>query len=215
MNKYTIDEDYFDQLDNEYVAYVLGYLYAKGSVFRGQEGERYELTISGTDKRLLERIKRLMQSTHPIKDNGDSFKIRVASKAFVLKLQDLGLTANKTQTLMYPNFLNNNNERHFMRGYFDGKGSFMIEAGRRVTANIAAGSYRFIEGFRDRLVSLGLSKANIHQYGAMQSTNIIRYYIKDTKKLYGLLYSDARIYSRTQEDRYFLGVYYADSNNEE
>jgi hypothetical protein len=48
----------------------------------------------------------------------------------------------------------------------------------------------------------------------MQSTNIIRYYVKDTKKLYRLLYTDARIYSRSQEDRYFLGLYCAEKDSE-
>lgn len=215
MNKYTIDDNYFGDIDNEYEAYILGYLYAKGSVFRGQDGERYELTISGTDLELIEKIKRILRSTHKIKPNGDAYKMRVASKGFVLNLGDLGLTGNKTETLAYPTFIPRDVERHFIRGYFDGKGSFMIEEGRRVTSNLAAGSYRFIEGLRDRLVSLGLSRANIHQYGAMQSTNIIRYYVKDTKKLYSLLYTDARIYSRSQEDRYFLGLYCAEKDGED
>lgn len=206
MGKYTLNTDFIGPCNNEYEAYVLGYLFSKGSIYKGTNNDRYELTISGTDRDLLEDVREALGSNHPIRDKGNSYNIRIVNKDFVDKLENKGLTTYKSDTLMYPNYLPSEVERHFIRGYFDGKGSFMIEKGRRVTSNISAGSYRFIEGLRDRLVVHGLNRAEIHQYGAREATNVIRYYVNDTRRLYSLLYSEARIFSSDQIARYNIGV---------
>lgn len=204
--KYTLDTTIFDNIDNEYKAYTLGYLFAKGSVYRGNDASRFELTISDTDPEQLSIIKEQLGSNHHIVPKGGAYCIRIVNKEFVSKLENLGLTAYKTDTLPYPTYIIRDLKRHFVRGYFDGKGSFMLEEGRRLTSNISAGSYRFIEGLRDDLVVAGLSRANIHKYGAQASTNMIRYYVFDTRRLFYLLYTDARIYSRSQQDRGLRGV---------
>jgi hypothetical protein len=204
-SRYTIDEQFFDDL-NEYSAYILGYLYALGSIYRGKDGTRNELVISGTDPVLLEDIRRHMGATYRIITKGGGFQLRINNKAIVDKLGELGLTANKTRRLTYPRWLTEEMEPHFIRGYFDGKGSFMTESGRRVTTNISGGNIDFIEGLRDRLVLYGLTRAEIHQYGADHATNVIRYYVNDTRKLYTLLYNEARIYSSINTAKYNQGV---------
>ena len=206
MAKYNLNEKSLATINNESEAYVLGYLYANGSVYRGEDNNRYELTISGTDEELLYNIKEVIGAEHPVKQRGNSYNIRIVNKKFVESLESKGLTTYKSDTLEYPNDIPEEFVIPFIRGYFDGKGTFQIEKERRIISTLSGGSLRFIEGLRDNLVALGLSHAKVHQYGARESTNIIRYYVYDTRRLFGLLYSDARIYSRVQRDRYLSGI---------
>jgi hypothetical protein len=203
--RYIINDEFFDQW-NEESAYVLGYFYALASIYRGPDNSRHEIVISGTELGLLEQIMDVMLSTYPIRQINGSYQVRICSKRLVERLEEIGLVPNKSKNLEWPRGLPRMQICNFIRGYFDGKGSFMREPGRRIIANISGGSYKFIETLRDELVLKGLTRANIHQYGADKATNVIRYYVKDTRKLYGLLYRGARIYSRDQVDRYNTGI---------
>lgn len=206
MSSYTINEDFFDSPWSEEKAYVLGYFFADSSIYRGEIRDRYEITISGSRLESLETIKELMESDHPIRQVGPgSYQIKVGSRQLVEYLEQLGLSDNKSETLTYPQGIPQDYERHFVRGYFDGKGSFMIESGRRIVSNFSGASLEFMEALRDRLVVHGMSRANIHQYGEGGSSNMIRYYVRDTRHLVSLLYDEARIFSREQRERYLGG----------
>ena len=200
---HNIDLEFFNDI-NEYSSYVLGYLYADGSIYINNG--RYELTISGATEEQLIDIKTLLSSTHPINRIGNSYRMRVSNKDLVTKLIELGLSTNKTEDLIYPDYLPKEMEPHFIRGYFDGKGSFLVEENRRIIINFSAGSADFLEGLRDALVTHGLSRAEIHKSGARKATNYIRYYVNDTRRLYRIMYSEARIYSGDKRAKYDRGV---------
>lgn len=201
--KYKLNEHIFDEW-NERSAYLLGYLFADACIYRGS-GNRYEIIISGTRLETLEIVKEILEAEHPIRTKGPRcYQLRIGSKILVETLESLGLTENKTVNLTYPP-IPREVERHFIRGYFDGKGSFMIERNRRIVSNFSGACYEFMESLRDRLVLYGLNRANIHQYGEGDASNQIRYYVRDTRRLYELLYQGASIYSRTQRARYERG----------
>ena len=189
---------------NEYSAYILGYLYANGSIY--VKGGRHELTISGTNFDTLNKIKNLMEISNKIQPVGGSYRIRINDKEMVEQLIILGLKPGKNNNLTYPTFLPKDAERHFIRGYFDGKGSFMTEEGRRVIVNFSCGSEKFLEGLRDALVLYGLNRAEIHQSGKNKATNYIRYYVEDTRRLYNLMYSEASIYAGDKKAKYDKGI---------
>lgn len=200
---HTLDLKFFDRW-SEYSSYVLGYLYASGSIYI--KGGRYELTISGTDEDLLGSIKGALGSSHPITSVGGSYRIRISNKTLVQALMALGLTTDKTNDLRYPNYIPKEQKPHFIRGYFDGKGSFLVEKDRRIIINFSAGSIDFLEGLRDELVLFNLSRSEIHQSGADKATNYIRYYVNDTRLLKRIMYSEARIYSGIKKAKYDGGV---------
>lgn len=195
-----VNEEIFSSLTEESL-YVLGYLMADACIYRGM-GSRYEIIVSASRLETIERIKELLSAGHSIKQIGPNcYQMRIGSKVLVEVLEELGLSENKTTNLSYPT-IPFPLERHFIRGYFDGKGSFMIEAGRRIVSNFSGASYAFIEALRDRLVLHGLSNANIHHYGEGDASCQLRYYVKDTRRLYHLLYDDARCFSSEQRARY-------------
>lgn len=200
--KLTCNTDFFKEIDNEYKAYTLGYLFANGSVYE----PRGELAISGKYE-VLDKIRGVLEADNPIKKDRGSNRLTIYNRGVVEDLEALGLMGYKSETLAYPFYIDPKLERHFIRGFFEGKGSYMIEVERKKLAtNIACGSHRFLEGLRDRLVTLGMPRANIHRYGARKLTYMMRYYKKDTQKLHSILYDGARIYSSDHKARYLYGV---------
>lgn len=197
---YNVNEEFFSTW-TEQSAYVLGYLFADGSIYRG-DGSRYEIIVSASREETLNIVRDLMEAEHPIRQKGpNSYQMRIGSKVLVEVLEAFGLTENKTLNLTYPE-VPLEMERHFIRGYFDGKGSFMIENNRRIVSNFSGACLGFIESLRDRLILHGLANATVHQYGAGDSSNQLRYYVRDTRRLANLLYTEARVFSSEQRARY-------------
>jgi hypothetical protein len=128
LNTIKADYNFFDIINTEEKAYILGFIAADGYV-----GD-YELKIAlnSKDIEILEKIKICLKSDVKIKTFTQlctfTGKItNVCSLSFsnlhmISKLRSLGFTRNKTTDFKFPNipkefFI------HFIRGYFDGDGS--------------------------------------------------------------------------------------------
>ena len=63
MKKYGVDESFFNKIDNEEKAYILGFIYADGNI-----SKRGHLTIEihKRDEHILHDIKRVMQYNGPL-----------------------------------------------------------------------------------------------------------------------------------------------------
>lgn len=66
MQKYTFNQYYFDDIDNPDKAYWLGFLWGDVSIYPERGDFKLELSIK--DRNHLEKFKRSLESTHPIKD---------------------------------------------------------------------------------------------------------------------------------------------------
>ena len=62
--KYTIDENYFDIIDNQDKAYILGLLYADGCNYVPQH--RVKIELQERDKDILDKINIKMNSNKPL-----------------------------------------------------------------------------------------------------------------------------------------------------
>ncbi len=112
------------------------------------------------------------------------------------KLLNYGLHPRKSRTVNFPEvpgiYL-----RHFIRGCWDGDGSFYIEKTTgKIRANFISGSELFINGLVERLHNVGFKKFTIHKTHRSWKTipKHDSYYItvntKDCIKLYHYLYND-------------------------
>lgn len=128
--KYELNETYFDCIDTENKAYILGLLYADGNV--GKETNIIQISLQESDKSILEKMQKEIGSTHPLKmipynsknpNWKNQFCLSISNKYMHDSLVKQGLVPNKSLILKYPNFLENNLQRHFIRGYMDGDGS--------------------------------------------------------------------------------------------
>lgn len=129
--KYKFNQTFFDTVDTEQKAYILGLLYADGT--NSSKRGVVRLQLKSIDIEILEEINKIIENEKPIrlsklKRKTIMAEIELVSREFSNKLTKLGCPSKKTFLLEFPNenqvpshLLN-----HFIRGYFDGDGSITM-----------------------------------------------------------------------------------------
>lgn len=125
--KFGLNTDFFTSINTEASAYWLGFLAADGAM---QEGFRVSLVLAIKDKAHLHKYKVALSSSKPIvdfqiKSSGFSYsRFNFRSVKVFGALVSHGVTPRKSHTLKFPTHIHPSLIHHFMRGYFDGDGSF-------------------------------------------------------------------------------------------
>ena len=133
--KYTLNENYFDNIDTEIKAYALGLLYSDGwnsnintIGIQLQDGDQSVLDVINAD--MCSNRKIVKKSLHSKNSKWkDSYLLSITNKHMSEQLKSLGLMPNKNFKLRLPTCLNEEMMRHFLRGYFDGDAHFHINEG--------------------------------------------------------------------------------------
>lgn len=132
--KWCLNESFFDEINNEEKAYIFGLFLADGSV--SLKKSTISICLEESDRYMLERIREIMNSEKPLtfvdysnkNDYGYSYKnqyrLSIYSAKMCKRLVDYGMVENKSMLLKFPNCIPDEMFRHFVRGYFDGNGSF-------------------------------------------------------------------------------------------
>lgn len=123
--KYNVNEQYFDNIDTEEKAYILGFIAADGYVSHNS----LVISLNERDVDILEKIKKELQAEHPIKYFVKDNKY----KHVLLKINSVYLTSilNKYDLFSNKSLTMGNIIKHvpdqfkiaFCRGYFDGDGN--------------------------------------------------------------------------------------------
>lgn len=130
-NRYTLNEDYFSNIDTEAKAYILGFIYADG--FVGNE-KFNNIVIYINDIEILRFISKEFEFTGTIRktkkggfpNSKNGYSLNFSSRIMAEKLRDIGLYPNKSLTISKLPNIKDELMRHFIRGYFDGDGSILI-----------------------------------------------------------------------------------------
>lgn len=132
--KYYVDHIFFNIIDTEEKAYWLGFLYADGYITKAKYGKYIGISLGVKDESHLEKIKKSLNATYPIKTyNSINFgveteyvRLLISSDQMFNDLIEKGLVERKSLVLKFPdnNIVPKNLVHHFIRGYFDGDGSF-------------------------------------------------------------------------------------------
>lgn len=127
--KYHFNEHFFDQIDSQDKAYILGLLWADGHNRVDKGGVILELQED--DRELLEQINTITENERPLRkvalnDKNPSWKNQYnllwQSKYFSDVLNKYGMCQRKSLVLEFPKWLNKELYSHFIRGYMDGDG---------------------------------------------------------------------------------------------
>src|SRR3989338_10996403 len=159
-----LNEKFFDVWSEE-MSYVLGFIFADGSIFKNPRGSEY-LDITSTDMDVLIKIRCVLNSNPAISNRiyknerwKQSYKIQIGNKYLIKQLKMLTVTPRKSLVMELPNvpevFLGD-----FLRGYFDGDGS--VNLGRywrkdrnqwkwEFTTRFTSGSNKFLADLADVL----------------------------------------------------------------
>jgi len=151
------------------MAYVLGFIYADGSMEDASYIRGKYFRITSTDQEIILKIKGVINSSHKIvqyksvfPNRKDRYLLRVGDKKMFFDLKELGLYPNKSKTIKFPeipdDYLSN-----FILGYFDGDGCVLIERSRgalgslvvkRLVTIFTSGSLCFLERLSEKIVGI-------------------------------------------------------------
>ncbi|MGE7726814.1 LAGLIDADG family homing endonuclease [Bacillus cereus] len=203
-----INEDFFNSWTEE-SAYILGYIWADGTLTEIKG--RLHVSISSNDRDILVKINNAMGSEHKITDHKGTSSIGFSKPKMIERLIELGLIERKSKTIQFPIGIPDECLRHFIRGYFDGNGHFTYEKHsgekRRLVSGFTTGSESFGLSMINVLNQLGLREAPLKYVdrrgsGGRGEYYQWKYFQRDTKKLYALMYDGSSIYMERKKKMY-------------
>jgi len=205
--RYYVNHNYFDIIDTEEKAYWLGFLYADGYIRERKSGNSLEMKLSIKDKHHLERFRESIESNHKIVDGFNTVKYKggvssshmsslaIYSQQLVKSIKTQGFHSRKTFTIEQPK-INDSLMNHFVRGYFDGDGTFRFVEKKHNTTGIACAS----ESFRGFLIEeLLKNDIKVNYYGGISL--LIQNKI-DNNKFYNYIYNNATVYLERKKEIY-------------
>lgn len=234
---YDIDRNFFEKIDTQEKAYILGFIYADGY----NSNRQIVLTQLSQDKDILEKIKEVIKSENPIQEYNNSWgkssaKITFNSVKLCKDISNMGAIKNKSLTLKFPEeIVPENLMQHFIRGYFDGDGCIwngkrkkMIvkdpksKSGtrERIIHNVKftfTGCYSFIKPLQEFLIrKIGLKETKLNFSKAKNKNNntcdqvcTMEYSGRgNIKKLFDYMYSDSVIHGNRKYNK-FLEIFCA------
>lgn len=216
QRKFYFDEHYFDVIDNQNKAYILGLLFADGNNLPSKG--TISISLKEEDKNILERIRKELKLENPLKyqDNSmddhngyiskNSWILRCYSQYLCSTLNDIGMVPNKSLIVKFP-AISKNLVSHFIRGYYDGNGSIYraikSENNHHVTVTITSS-----ESFCNTLAEICTNELNIFcpVYDASNHNGITKVFTlsgrNKAKKFLDWMYQDADMYLQRKYDRY-------------
>lgn len=202
-NRYTLNENYFENIDTEEKAYILGLIYVDGFV-----GDDNNFAISMKDEHIIRDIAKALSFTGDIrktdkggyKNSKECFRLNFSNAKIISDLNKHGVFPRKSLNLKKLPLLEDNLYRHFLRGYFDGDGSISIYikntlkkgnlySYKRSKVSII-GTESFVLEIKNKFDLNGHIKKS-------KTEGLIYLYLesnKDLLKLYELMYKDATIF---------------------
>lgn len=197
--KYIYDRDFFNIIDTEEKAYVLGFLYADGYI--NLAARFLEIRLHPKDIDTLEKIRDCLSSNHPI-TNGvnnlgrDYIQYRVYDKPMLYRLAELGCMNKKSLILTFPFWLPAELKKHFIRGYYDGDGCIHIRKDNGYPIVSIVGTRAFVEGIQEiysDISSYISKKGNVF---------IITFNCSNALLFLDKIYSDSTIYMQRKYDKF-------------
>ena len=213
--KYAVNENYFKKWTPA-MAYVLGYLYADGSLEDASYLRGKYLRVSSIEKENITRIRELLNSKHTIAEKSPTSKngkrgylLRIGSHVLYDDLTKLGLYPNKSLTIKFPN-IPKNYLSDFVRGYFDGDGCVMIQkikgkkqdiVIKKLSTVFTSGSKKFLERLAEEIREIiGTRQRNVYDG---HNSYMLSYSTGDSIKIFKFMYNKkGTIYVKRKFDIY-------------
>lgn len=217
--KYAVNEHYFDNIDNEWKAYWLGFLYADGCNETNKKNgtknvNRLSISLAKIDKEHLQKFLNSLQAENPIKDfiarlDGKEYKtskITICNENICKQLNNKGCVPQKSLILKFPteDIVPKHLIRHFIRGYFDGDGCISINKElKNINFNIL-GTYDFLYEMQKILIKeCGVDETVIRLNGKGNKAYSFAYGgYADVESIYKYLYKDCNVYLQRKLDKF-------------
>ena len=206
--KYILNENFFDQIDNQDKAYILGFLYADGCNYMPKQ--TVSMSLQKEDFDILEQIRLCIGNERPLEyldysnkhDFGYTYKnqwrLLMFSKHMCETLNNIGMTPCKSLTLGFPD-IDSSLHRHFIRGYFDGDGSVALKS---PIASLTS-TFNFCETVRNILLEQLNIYPNIQEAANHNGiTAVLQCRLNESIKFLTWIYDNANLYLKRKYDRF-------------
>lgn len=206
--KYNVIHDYFETIDSEQKAYILGFLYADG--YNNEKKGIIQVKLHKQDIDILEQMSAILQPEREmyIKSNGTSTEMYINSRKLSQDLAKWGCTQKKSLTLKFPTFLSDDLIPHFIRGYFDGDGCVYCNSDKRIFSFQIIGTKHMIDQIQQYLIDkCHFNVTKIMERKSQHNDNmfyIVGYSgIRSVLNFREILYKDATIFLKRKYDKFF------------
>jgi len=228
MKKLNIENvTYFDNIDTEYKAYILGLIYADGTIddkVKGNREWRLLISLQEEDGYILDKLtkdttSRKIRIDNPPSVQKENWKKRavayIGNTYMCKKLIDLGCGPRKSQVGMKFPDLPNHLIHHFIRGFFNGDGCVTINKRIYKGKKIIKQSFKFKIAFTstdsqflDVLISY-LPVTKVYKRKKLRSMIVHTYWIErknDIQKVYNYLYKNANYFFKRKYEKFNMPI---------
>lgn len=214
-NRYVIqNENYFENIDTEFKAYILGFIYADGFV-----GDHDDFCFGLSDKcednyKLLNYFKEELGTNLNVlqtktQDGYGHYIFKFSKKKIVSDLNKLGVFPRKSLNMTYFPNIPEQHMNHFIRGYFDGDGSIFTyydsyDKRKRYCMEIL-GTPDFLEQMQLVICNCcNVKHTRLHDVKRIPGLTRIAYKgINSLVKIREYLYKNATYYLAYKHDRFY------------
>ena len=207
----NINENFFDNIDNQDKAYILGLLYADGC--NSENRHLISIALQEEDGYILEKMRDVMDSDVNIRfidwkkkrpNCKNQYTFRIENKHLSKRLAEIGMVQRKSLVLEFPD-LKDELIPHFLRGYFDGDGHIAKRKGDYNTSFIS--TYNFCKKAQEILEQHDINGVirNYHTNGITMTFQISNK--RNSKKFLDYIYKDANMFLIRKHDVYINKFY--------
>ena len=166
---YHCNEHYFDKVDSQDKAYILGLLWADGHNRFDKGGVILELQEE--DKQLLESINDITENERPLRKVAlseknpkwkDQYNLLWQSKHLSSVLNGYGMCQRKSLVLEFPKWMAQELYPHFIRGYLDGDGCVCYMPKNNKLQVSMIGTRMFLDVVREICETIGVKTYITH-----------------------------------------------------
>ena len=218
---YHCDEHYFDNIDTQDKAYIVGLLWADGcnQLDRG----KVVIQLQERDKAILEQIKEVSNNERPLwksalHDKNPNWQNAISltwqSRHISQVLNDYGMVPRKSLVLEFPNWIDESLYSHFLRGYIDGDGSVYYSYDKNVFRVSMVGTKMFLDVVQRMCAKIGVKTSLSHK----KEHNDITFTLHSTSNrgtlnLLNWVYDNANLKLQRIYDKYRQALYHYNINN--
>lgn len=126
---YTVNDSYFDIIDDSNKAYILGFLWADG--YNNVSRNTVLMTLQEKDCDILAKMNKLLENTHPLEyleiknksqNSQNTYRMAITSEHMSKTLEQYGMVQAKSLVLDFPTCVPKELYPALIRGYLDGDG---------------------------------------------------------------------------------------------
>ena len=212
--QFKYNEHFFDKINTEERAYILGFIYADGTVSKNT----FSLRLQEQDKEILDKIHDCLEMeqelkfiSYPSNIRKNQYCLSITNEHFIQELKNKGVVPNKTFKIEFPKWLDKKLYPHFIRGYFDGDGCVWFNHHKGEKKVQSMFGIVATEDFCLEIQKILLEncQANLHirkRFKDKPESYVIRQAEcggnKQVKRILDYLYKDSHIYLKRKYEKY-------------